>query len=80
MVYVVEVDERGRITFPKNLREKLGIKKKVLIRVRDGIVEVIPLEKMRQEISKSFEEKFRGWKEEDHEATKEIFRLANKSD
>ncbi len=51
MRYVVEVDERGRLTLPKKVREKLGIKGKVLIRIREGIVEIIPLDRLRKEIS-----------------------------
>ncbi len=80
MRYVVEVDERGRLTLPKKVREKLGIKGKVLIRIREGIVEIIPLDRLRKEISELFEGKFSGWKEEDHEATKELFKLTSEDE
>jgi len=47
-----------------------------MLRVRDdGILEIIPLNKLYDEVSRIFEEKFRDWKEENHEASKFLIRM-----
>jgi len=73
MEYVVSIDERGRVLIPGEVRRRVGLKgrSRVLVRVReDGVIELIPLEKLFSEVSKIFEEKFRGWREEEHEASR----------
>jgi len=73
MEYVVSIDERGRVLIPGEVRRRVGLKgrSRVLVRVReDGVIELIPLEKLFSEASKIFEEKFRGWREEEHEASR----------
>ncbi len=73
MEFVVAIDERGRILIPGKIRKILGVKGKdrFLLRVRDdGVIELIPLGKMYSVGSKIFENKFKGWREESHEASK----------
>jgi len=73
MEFVVAIDERGRILIPGKIRKILGVKGKdrFLLRVRDdGVIELIPLGKMYSVVSKIFENKFKGWREESHEASK----------
>ena len=73
MEKVVILDERGRVLIPVEVRRKLGIRgrSKLLLRVRDdGVIELIPLNKLYTEVSRVFEVRFRGWREEDHEATR----------
>ncbi|RLG84822.1 MAG: AbrB family transcriptional regulator [Thermoprotei archaeon] len=73
MEYVVSIDERGRVLIPGEVRRRVGLKgrSRVLVRVReDGVIELVPLEKLFSEVSKIFEEKFRGWREEEHEASR----------
>ncbi len=80
MEYVVIVDDRGRIVLPVEVRRKLGIrgKRKVLLRVRDdNIIEIIVLDKLYNDVVKVFEEKFKNWREEDHEASKLLARLTD---
>ncbi len=72
-MYVVSIDKRGRILLPSEVRKRIGVKErsKLALRVRDdGVVELISLDKLRDEVAKVFEEKFKGWREEDHEASK----------
>jgi len=71
--YVVIIDDRGRMVLPAEVRRKLDIKKgsRVLLKVTsDSSAEIIVLDKLYEEVSKIFDEKFKGWKEEDHEASK----------
>ncbi len=78
MEYVVTINERGRIVLPSEVRRLLGIKgkSKVIIKVRsNGIIELIPFNKIYNEVARVFEEKFQGRKEEDHEASKLLFKL-----
>ena len=73
MEYVVVIDEQGRLVLPSEVRRHLGIKGRgrVLIRVRDdGIIELYSLNKLYEELSRVFEERFNGWKEEGHEASR----------
>ncbi len=73
MSYVVIIDERGRMVLPAEVRRRLGIRKgsRVLLRVTsDSSAEIIILDRLYEEVSKIFDEKFRDWKEEDHEASK----------
>ena len=73
MEIVVTVDDRGRILIPREVRRRLGIrgKSRILLRVRvDGVIELIPIDKLFREVTGIFEKRFRGWREEDHEATR----------
>lgn len=40
---ISEVDQKGRLTIPKELREEMGLKKKVLLVKAGDHVKVIPL-------------------------------------
>ncbi|OYT56267.1 MAG: AbrB family transcriptional regulator [Desulfurococcales archaeon ex4484_217_2] len=73
MEVVVAVDERGRVLIPGEVRRRLGIrgKSKLLLRVRnDGVIELVPLDKLYKEVSRIFEDKFRDWREESHDASR----------
>ena len=73
MEYMVSIDERGRVLIPGEVRRRVGLRgrSRVLIRVReDGVIELVPLERLFGEVSKIFEEKFQGWREEEHEASR----------
>ena len=73
MEVVVAVDERGRVLIPGEVRRRLGIrgKSKLLLRVRnDGVIELVPLDKLYKEVSRIFEDKFRDWREEFHDASR----------
>ena len=73
MEIVVTIDERGRIIIPVRVRRKLGVKAgdKFLLRAMDdGVIELIPLSKLYREVAGVFEEKFRGWQEDLHEASR----------
>ncbi len=83
MEYVVSIDERGRIVLPAEVRRRLGLKgkRKVLIRVRNnGVVELIVMNKIYNDIARVFEEKFKNWREEDHEASKLLMRAKKSGD
>jgi len=83
MEYVVSIDERGRIVLPAEVRRRLGLKskRKVLIRVRDdGVIELIIMDKIYNDIARVFEEKFKNWREEDHEASKLLLRVMKSGD
>jgi len=73
MGYVVKVDDRGRVLLPSEVRRRLGLRRgsRLLLRVtEDGRLEAIPLERELREVARVFEERFRGWREEDHEASR----------
>jgi len=77
---VVRVDERGRVIIPSAIRDAAGIKTgaKLLVRLReDGSIELIPMDKLYERVSKTFREKLGDWREEEHEATKLLNQLVN---
>ena len=83
MEYVVTSDERGRIVLPAEVRQRLGIKgkRKVLLRVReDNVIEVTILNKLYHNVVKVFEDKFKNWKEENHEASKPLMEIVSHGD
>lgn len=58
------LDKRGRIVIPAEARKRVDLKAggRVVIRVRDdGVVEVVPLDKFFEEVSRVFEEKLKDW-------------------
>ena len=78
MEIVVTVDERGRVLIPGEIRRRLGIKgrSRLLLRVRDdGVIELVPLDRLYKEVSRVFEDKFRDWREESHEASRILEKL-----
>jgi len=78
MYYVIQIDNRGRIIIPWEIRRKVGIKPrdKIIIRLRaDNIIELIPFNKLYKEVSEVFKDKFKDWREEDHEATKLLMKM-----
>ncbi len=73
MEMVATVDERGRLLIPGEIRRRIGLsgKTRVLVRVReDKVLEIVPLNVLLEDVRKLFDEKFRDWREEDHEASK----------
>ena len=82
MEYVVIIDKRGRIVLPSAVRKRLNLKEeaKMLVKLReDGVVELAPLDKIKKNLEKTFEAKFREWREEDHEASKLLHKLVKNS-
>ncbi len=78
MEYVVSIDDRGRIIIPGEVRRRLNIKSgaRIILRVRkDDIVELIPLSRLSEEVSRIFEDKFKDWREDLHEASKLLERM-----
>lgn len=80
---MVVIDERGRIVLPKEVRRRLGIsdKHRILVRVRDdNVIELHILDKLYESVTRTFEEKFRDWKEEEHEASKLLSKMMKNGD
>ncbi|RLE67562.1 MAG: AbrB family transcriptional regulator [Thermoprotei archaeon] len=83
MEYVVTLDERGRIVLPVEVRRRLGVKgkRKILLRVReDDVIELTILNKLYDSVVKAFEDKFKDWKEESHEASKLLSEIVSHGD
>ncbi len=83
MEYVVTIDERGRIVIPAEVRRRLGIrgKRRVLLRVKgSGSLEIVLSDRIYEEVARAFEEKFKGWREEDHEASRLALRMVGDED
>lgn len=81
MQYVVIMDKRGRIVLPREVRRRLNIEDegKILVRLRsDGRVELLSLNAVKSRLERVFDEKFRDWREEDHEASKEAMEIVSK--
>jgi len=52
-----------------------------LLRVReDNVIEVIILNKLYHNVVKVFEDKFKNWKEENHEASKPLMEIVSHGD
>ncbi len=49
--HIVEMDDRGRVLIPKRLRESIGSRRFLLI-VRDGKIELIPLDDPKEALKK----------------------------
>ncbi len=80
---MVIIDERGRLILPKEVRRRLGIsgKHRILVKVRDDdIIELHILDKLYESVTRVFEEKFKYWKEEEHEASKLLFKMMQNGD
>jgi len=79
MDQVLSVDEKGRLVIPKKIREAAGLEapgQLLLVMLRRGRIELVrvdPEMKSAKEIAKM---KFKGWREEDHEAERLASRLA----
>ena len=83
MEYVVTLDERGRIVLPVEVRRRFGVKgrRKVLLRVReDNVIELAILNKLYDSVVEAFENRFKNWKEEDHEASKLLSEIVSHGD
>jgi len=81
MEIVTKIDNRGRILIPRNIRKKMGIKgeMKVLLRLKENnVIEVVPIDKLYAEVAEIFSSKFKGWKEEEHEASNIIKSLVER--
>jgi len=71
--YVSIVDDRGRIVVPAEVRRRAGLRagSRVVVRVKSGgVVEIIPLDRLLEEVAAIFEEKLKSWREEEHEASR----------
>jgi len=71
--YVSVVDDRGRIVIPAEARRRAGLRagSRVVVRVKGGgVVEIVPLDRLLEEVAAIFEEKLKGWREEEHEASR----------
>lgn len=78
MEKMVFIDNRGRLVIPREIREIMGIEKgcKAIVKVKNKeVLEVIILSKLRDRLAKIFNEKFRDWREDEHEASKFLSRL-----
>ena len=76
--YLVVLDEKSRLQVPAELRRKLGLgpRSRVVLRLRaDGVVEMIPFERLWREAVEAAERLLGGWREEDHEASRLLSRL-----
>jgi len=79
--YVVVLDEKNRLQVPAELRKKLGLspRSRVVLRLRpDGVVEMLPLERLRREATEAAERLLEGWREDRHEATRLLETLVKK--
>lgn len=79
--YLVSVDDRGRVLLPREVRERLGIRgrDRLVLRLRsDGVIEMYRLEELRAAVEEVARRKLRGWREEDHEATRLLEVLARR--
>ncbi len=80
MEYVVQLDDRGRLWIPSKLRRRLGLKpgSKVVLRIVKDHIELYSLSRMYESVSRIFNEKFRNWREEGHEASSYLELLVKK--
>jgi len=81
MSFVVNVDDRGRIILPLEVRRRLGLRKgsRLILRLRgDRGLEAVPLQRELEEVAGMFVEKFKGWREGDHEASKILIKMVGK--
>jgi AbrB family looped-hinge helix DNA binding protein len=70
---LVRLDSRGRLLLPREVREALGLREgsQLAVRVRsDGVIELVPVERLRERVAEAFRRRMKGWREEDHEATR----------
>ena len=71
--HIVQLDQRGRLVLPRDVREALGLNEgsRLLVKLReDGVIELIPLDNLYERVSSIFRRKLRDWSEEDHEASR----------
>ena len=82
MEYVVIIDKRGRIVIPAEVRKRLGLRggQRVLLKVKGDVVELLVIDRIYEDLATVFEERFRGWREEDHEASKLLGRMTGVGD
>ncbi len=60
------------------MRETIGLGEgsRLLVRLRsDGIIELIPIERLYEKVSAIFQRRLKDWREEDHEASRLIKEL-----
>ncbi|ABM81267.1 AbrB/MazE/SpoVT family DNA-binding domain-containing protein [Hyperthermus butylicus] len=73
MARIVRLDSRGRLLVPREVRDAVGLREgsRLLVRVRsDGVIELVPLDKLYERVAEAFRRKMKGWREENHEATR----------
>jgi len=77
----VTVDDKGRLVLPKRVREEARIKANTLLMVNiveEGRVELIDPDVLMRKARIVATAKLKGWKEDDHEATRLITEMAAK--
>ena len=72
------MDDRGRLVLPREVREAVGLGagSRLLVRLRsDGVIELVPFDRLYEKVTRVFRERLRGWREEEHEAYKLLEKL-----
>jgi len=72
MSVVVNIDKKGRLILPKQIREEAGIKTpgKLLVFSKDKKVEIAPVSSSLERAKKIASEKLREWREDTHRGEK----------
>lgn len=77
MSIVVNIDRKGRIVLPKEVRSRAGIKTpgKVLVYQKDKKVEIVSIDASLKRAMDIAREKLKDWKEEEHKGEKLLLRM-----
>lgn len=77
MSIVVNIDKKGRIILPKEIREKAGIKTpgKILVFSKDKKVEIAPVSSRLERAKKIASVKLSGWREDRHKGEELLLRM-----
>lgn len=77
MAMVVNIDKKGRILLPKEVREKAGIKipSKTLVFSKDRKIEIVPVSANLERARSIASAKLRNWREDEHKGEKLLLRL-----
>jgi len=73
MSTVVNIDQKGRVVIPKNLRKKTSIKapgKLLIVPKETGCIELVQIEEDLKRAKEIASKKMKGWKEEEHKGEK----------
>ena len=65
---------------PRSVGDEAGIKSssRVIVRVCEGRIELIPFDTLKEEVVRVTSRAFRGWREEEHEASKLLREIVSK--
>lgn len=77
MSTVVNIDEKGRIILPKEIRKKAGIKTpgRILVFSKNKKVEIVPVSASLDRAMSIASIKLRDWKEDKHKGEKVLLRM-----